>query len=293
MRGGGAAVPRVIKGRTKRRFAGARVNGSSSEKGLHEPRKAAAATRTTQKIHRKMPDVVFDIIGTCIGYDVMLDAISKRLGAKLLEHNCNVELFFNAWGTACERDFSYLSQIGHYQSTKTILKATFYRSLYHAGIQDPKAFASDEDLEFLSAEWLKLKARPELPALWKLLRDNGFTVWCLTDGDLERVKGYFRNSDLEMPEENIISCDSLGIGKPTPGVYEFMLNKLPNHGADSWFAAAHMWDCCAAKSAGFRTAWTNVYEKYPGVDIFGSPDIIAEGLIDLGEKIVTAQKNTK
>lgn len=234
-----------------------------------------------------MPDVVFDIIGTCIGYDVMLEAIDTRLGEKLLKHNCNVSLFFNAWGTGCEKEYSYLSQCGHYQTTKKILKSTFYRALYQAGIEDPKGFASEEDLEFLSNEWLKLKARPELPGLWKLLRDNGFTVWCLTDGDKERVKGYFKNSNVEMPEKNIISCDSLGFGKPDPRVYKYMLSILPDNGKEAWFAAAHMWDCCAAKSAGFnRTAWTDVHEKFPCEDIFGTPDIIAKGLIDMGEKIV-------
>lgn len=239
-----------------------------------------------------MPDIVFDIIGTCIGYEVMLEAIEKLLGDRLREYNCNVQLFFNAWGTACEKDFSYLSQIGKYQTTKKILKATFFRTLYQAGIQDPKTFASDEDLEFLTQEWLKLKCRPELPALWKLLRDNGFTIWCLTDGDKERVKGYFKNSNVEMPDENIISCDSLGVGKPTPQVYTYMIQKLPNQGKDSWFAAAHMWDCCAAKESGFRTAWTNVYEKYPCEDIFGVPDILAEGLVDMGEKIIASHNSS-
>ncbi|KAG7890320.1 hypothetical protein KL907_004156 [Ogataea polymorpha] len=233
-----------------------------------------------------MPDVVFDIIGTCIGYDVMLDAIERRLGTKLLDYHINTNLFFDAWGTACERDFSYLSQIGDYQPTKKILKATFFRTLHHAGIPDPKSFATEEDLDYLCAEWLKLKARPELAAMWKLLRDNGFTIWCLTDGDKERVKGYFKNSSIEMPEENIVSCDSLKIGKPAPEVYKYMLEKIPGKGKDAWFAAAHMWDCRAAKKAGFYTAWTDVYEKYPCEEIFGEPDIIAGGLIDMAERIV-------
>jgi 2-haloacid dehalogenase len=238
-----------------------------------------------------MPDIVFDIIGTCIGYEVMIDAITHRIGDKLNKFNCNPELFFNAWGTACERDFAYLSQIGHYHPTRKILKSIFFRTLYQAGIDDPKDVASEEDLEYLCDEWLKLTCRPELPALWKMLQENGFTIWCLTDGDAERVKGYFKNSNLTMPDENIVSCDSLGIGKPTPEVYTYMLDKLPNKGKDAWFGAAHMWDCCAAKKAGFRTAWTNVYEKYPCEDIFGTPDIIAGDLLDLGQKLITAQQS--
>ena len=238
-----------------------------------------------------MPDIVFDIIGTCIGYEVMIDAITHRIGDKLNKFNCNPELFFNAWGTACERDFAYLSQIGHYHPTRKILKSIFFRTLYQAGIDDPRDVASEEDLEYLCDEWLKLTCRPELPALWKMLQENGFTIWCLTDGDAERVKGYFKNSNLTMPDENIVSCDSLGIGKPTPEVYTYMLDKLPNKGKDAWFGAAHMWDCCAAKKAGFRTAWTNVYEKYPCEDIFGTPDIIAGDLLDLGQKLITAQQS--
>ncbi|KAH3663406.1 hypothetical protein OGAPHI_005396 [Ogataea philodendri] len=240
-----------------------------------------------------MPDVVFDIIGTCIGYDVMLDAIETRLGSKLKAYNIGTKVFFDAWGTACERDFSYLSQIGNYQPTKKILKATFYRALHHAGIPDPMGLVPDEDLEYLSEQWLKLKARPELSKMWNLLRQEGFTIWCLTDGDKDRVKGYFNNSSIEMPDENIVSCDSLKIGKPTPEVYKFMLNKIPGKGKDAWFAAAHMWDCCAAKKAGFQTAWTNVYEKFPCTDIFGKPDLICEGLIDMAESIIETYKSSE
>ncbi|GME84593.1 unnamed protein product [Ambrosiozyma monospora] len=246
-----------------------------------------------------MPHIVFDIIGTCIGYDVMLEAIDKRIGSKLRQHDCNPELFFNAWGAACERDFSYLSLIGHYQPTKKILKSIFFRTLYHAGIKEPESIADEEDLDWLCNEWLKLKSRDGLPEMWKYLRDNGFTIWCLTDGDKERVKGYFVNSKLDMPDENIISCDSLGVGKPTPSVYEFMLDTIKTtSGSDAdeniWFGAAHAWDCCAARKAGFKTAWVDVYEKYPCDDIFGTNDVVAQGLKEMGEKVVeTHAKLTK
>lgn len=237
-----------------------------------------------------MPQVVFDIIGTCICYDVMLDAIEKTLGDKLRANYCNPELFFYAWGVTCERDFTYLSLCKEYKPTKVVLKELFFKTLHHSGIKEPHEFASEEDLDYLCDQWQKLKARPGLTDCLNTLQDNGFEVWCLTDGDRQRVKGYFNNSNIPMPEDHIISCDSIGTGKPEPEAYQYMLDLLPNGGKDAWFAAAHTWDCLAARKSGFKTAWSDVYERYPCEEMFGKPDIEAHGLADLANKIVAASK---
>jgi 2-haloacid dehalogenase len=70
----------------------------------------------------------------------------------------------------------------------------------------------------------------------------------LTAGDIERVGGYFTHNGIDMPKENFVSCDAIGIGKPDPKVYQMMLEKLGSD--EKWFAAAHNWDVAAAKLAG-------------------------------------------
>ena len=94
--------------------------------------------------------------------------------------------------------------------------------------------------------------RPDAVECVQKLRDAGFTVWGFTAGDLNRVAGYFRQAGIDMPPEHLISCDSMGMGKPDPAVYRPLLDRLmeENEGKKPWFAAAHMWDVSAARRTG-------------------------------------------
>lgn len=126
--------------------------------------------------------------------------------------------------------------------------------------------------------------------MFERLRDYGFTIWCLTDASHERVAGYFRQSDVDMPDENLISCDSIGAGKPEARVYEFFANKIPASGNEAFFAASHLWDSITARQGDFITAWSSVHEQEPCLEVFGSPDIIADGLVDMADKIIAKHK---
>lgn len=66
---------------------------------------------------------------------------------------------------------------------------------------------------------------------------TGFTM-----GDLARVGGYFKNAGVDLPAENLLSCDTSAIGKPDPAAYKPLLDQLSSQGGTPWFAAAHMWD---------------------------------------------------
>ncbi|SCW03216.1 LAFE_0G05556g1_1 [Lachancea fermentati] len=237
-----------------------------------------------------MPDIVFDIVGTCISYENCIDAIKKVLGERFAKSNIDPKLFFFFWLAGCERDFSYLSQSGTYKTFQDVFKYTFYRSLYFAGVEKPREYASDEDLEEIYKGWWSLEGRPELKEMFQKLRDYGFTIWCLTDASKERVAGYFKNSGVEMPSENLISCDSIGAGKPEGVVYKYIADKIPGKGKDAFFAAAHMWDSAAARQGGFVTAWSNVHELEPCCEIFGSADVMATGLVDLADKVIAKHK---
>lgn len=70
-------------------------------------------------------------------------------------------------------------------------------------------------------------------------------MWALTAGDLNR---WVR---IEMPPENLLSCDTARIGKPDLRAYQPLFERLKmEDGARPWFAAAHMWDVSAARRTG-------------------------------------------
>lgn len=197
-------------------------------------------------------NVVFDVVGTLVSYDRIYSAIDTRLGPKLREHGVQPSFLGYTWVEVAEREYTYLSVSGAYTPYATIFEKIFHRMLYQAGIADPATVGTDEDLAYIMQEYANLDLRPGALECVQKLREAGFTVWALTAGDLNRVGAYLRNAGVEMPSENLLSCDTAGVGKPDPGAYRPLLERLKIEGGEKpWFAAAHMWDVSAARRTGY------------------------------------------
>ncbi|KAK6903882.1 haloacid dehalogenase, type II [Kwoniella mangroviensis CBS 8507] len=237
-----------------------------------------------------MPSVVFDVVGTCFSYDNGAEALQARLGHKLAKYGIPTKLLFYAWVCGTERDYSYLSQIKQYKPFFEILSNTLTRVLFQAGIpaEDLEGFFTAEDIEYIREEYKKLKPRPGLKEMMQTLREGGFEVWCCSDANVDRVKGYFDHAGVEMPLDHVLSADMVKAGKPEPAVYKFAREKAGSDqpGEVSVFAASHAWDIAAAKSAGFLTAYTTTYELDPCESIFGTADLVTPDLVSLGKGIV-------
>lgn len=197
-------------------------------------------------------NVVFDIVGTLVCYDHLYDALERRLGDRLRGEGIKPYLLGNTWMEAAEREYTNLSISGRYKAYGDVFEALFYRVLAMGGIAEPRQFASSDDLDYLMSEYEHLTMRPGAAECVKKLRDAGFTVWAFTAADLERVNGYFQKAGIEMPAENLFSCDATGVGKPDLAAYRPLLQRLTSEsgGKQPWFAAAHMWDVSAARTAG-------------------------------------------
>lgn len=197
-------------------------------------------------------NVVFDIVGTLVAYDHLYNAIDRRLGDKLRAQGIKPWLLGNAWMEAAEREYTNLSLSGRYTPYGVVFESLFYRVLTFGQIENPREFASPEDLAYIMEEYQSLTLRPGAAECVQKLRDAGFTVWAFTAADLVRVGGYFKKAGVEFPAENLLSCDTAGVGKPDLNAYKPLLAQLTseNEGKIPWFAAAHMWDVSSARRAG-------------------------------------------
>lgn len=196
-------------------------------------------------------NVVFDVVGTLVSYEHLFEAIDARLGERLRARGIQPKLLGCCWLEVAEREYTYLSMSGRYVVFFKVFEALFYRCLHYAGIQEPHAFASQDDVAHLVDEWKKLSLREGAAECVNKLREAGFTVWCFTAGDIARVQGYFSRGGVEMPADRLLSCDSAGLAKPTPEAYEPILKRLSADGSKPWFAAAHLWDASTAKTVGY------------------------------------------
>ncbi|KAF4475716.1 2-haloalkanoic acid dehalogenase [Fusarium agapanthi] len=231
--------------------------------------------------------VVFDIVGTCVSYDKLTEAVEKQLGDKLLAVNVKPSLLVNLWIEASEREYTYLSITQRYAAFDKLFASLFYRMLWLAGIGEPRSFASEADIEKITQGYMELEPRPDLKECFDKLRAAGFTVRGLTAGDYDRVLGYFDKAGIEFPKEHLMSCDSFGVGKPDLKAYASTFEELKG-AKELWFAAAHMWDVSSAKQVGFKSAYCSVLEKEPCVDIFGEMDVMSDTLSEMADKIIQA-----
>ena len=231
--------------------------------------------------------VVFDVVGTCVSFDAYYQRIESVLGSQLRQHTITAQHFGFTWQTAAELEFTFLSISGSYKPYKDVLRGIFYRTLSLCGVAEPRQIATDEQREQCIDGYSSLELRPGCAEAFQYLRDNGFTVWCFTTGDIKRVKGYFERAGVDMPLENIVSCDSSSVAKPALPAYESVYKRF---GADDvkWFAAAHLWDVAAATKVGFRGAWSAVYEKEACLDVFSDAklEVLADSLMDMSRAIV-------
>lgn len=177
------------------------------------------------------PAIHTHCLTSTVSYDNGAVALEHRLKDKLAKHGLSPKLLFYSWITSTERDYSYLSQIKQYRPFFEIMSHTLRRLLFQAGVPESalEDFYSQEDIEYIMAEYKKLKPRPGLGEMMQTLRDGGFEVWCCSDANIDRVKGYFDKAGVEMPLDHILSADMVNAGKPEPEVYKFAREKA---GAD-------------------------------------------------------------
>ncbi|KAK4495851.1 hypothetical protein PRZ48_013119 [Zasmidium cellare] len=235
-------------------------------------------------------NVVFDVVGTLVGYEAMFRATDERLGDKLRAEGIKPLLLCQIWLETAEREYTYLSMSGKYVGFAEVVQAIFWRMLFKAGIAEPRQFASSDDVQsIMDHGYKKLEMRPGARECIEKLREAGFQVWALTAADRSGCAAYFEQAGIDFPYENLLSCDSSSIGKPDPESYKPLLNQLSSGTQPRpWFAAAHMWDTSAAQRVGFRGAFCTVFEKEPLTEIFGEVDVVSSTLPGMAEGIIAA-----
>ncbi|PYH47142.1 putative 2-haloalkanoic acid dehalogenase [Aspergillus saccharolyticus JOP 1030-1] len=240
-------------------------------------------------------NVVFDVVGTCVSFSAFYDTIQQTLGPQLAAHNLTAQAFGFTWMTNAELQFTFLSISERYKPYKLVLTELFYQTLSMIGVANPTAFATAAQRDACVEGYSALELRPDTAACFATLRAAGFTVWCLTTGDTQRVRGYFLRAGVEMPLENFLSCDTAGVAKPALQAYRPALEAL-GYVEDSeerpWFAAAHLWDVTAATKVGFRGAYCTVYEGEPCYQVFEAGlDVTSESLVGMAEGIIKATQD--
>jgi 2-haloacid dehalogenase len=212
--------------------------------------------------------IAFDIIGTLFSLESLRPHLASA-GAP--------EKALEVWFAESLRDYFAFSHAGGYVPLKDVLEASLRRTLEAVHV-DP----TPDRIGAVMAGLTELELAPGARKACSLLRDAGCRLVALTNGSEEITRSLLRRAGILDWFDSIHSCDSIGISKPHPAVYDMARVDAPG---ELWMVAAHAWDVAGAKEAGLRTAWVSSKEgRY--LDVLPAPDVVAPDLATAADQMV-------
>lgn len=137
-----------------------------------------------------------------------------------------------------------------------------YRNYYEitCGLLDymekrTKKAITDSQKTRLMEIWTTFKAWPEAKGILDEIRNRGYHIAMLSNGDRDMLYPLQESSGITF--DYIFSGDMAGCYKPSQAIYELPYQKLKIKKAEMLHVAGSMFDVMGAKAAGCICAWTN------------------------------------
>ncbi len=202
--------------------------------------------------------LAFDIFGTAVDWRTGVAAQAEKIAGR-----CGLQID----GTDLADDWRarYLPAVAEIRSGD---KEWRYLDAVHRECLDDllaergiEAFFGPRDRAELVLAWHRLPAWEDAaPGLARLRRR--YTVAALSNGGFALMTRLVKAAAL--PFDCIISADLASAYKPDPAVYLRAAQLLDVPPAAVMMVAAHAWDLDGARSAGFRTAYVERPDEWPG-----------------------------
>ena len=141
---------------------------------------------------------------------------------------------------------------------------------------------TQDEVRWLVSEIEKLKPFPDVLEALQKLRDAGYKLAILSNGDrdmLETAKAY-----ISFPMDATISVQEAGYFKPHWKTYATAEKLLEVDRSSCLFVANHAFDCIGAKSYGMRTAFID-RRKRPFGETPHQPDLIVSNFKELADAL--------
>lgn len=137
---------------------------------------------------------------------------------------------------------------------------------------------SQDEVRWLVSEIEKLKPFPDVLDALAKLRDAGFRLAILSNGDRDMLDA--ARPHIGFAFDDVISVQEAGYFKPHWKTYATAAEILGEDRSSCLFVANHAFDCIGAKSYGMRTAFID-RRKRPFGETPHQPDILVEDFSEL------------
>ncbi|MFB6352054.1 MAG: HAD-IA family hydrolase [Bradymonadaceae bacterium] len=213
--------------------------------------------------------MAFDVVGTLFS----LEAPRRELtDAGAPAHTLEL------WMGQTLRDYFGLSHSGQYTPLKQVLADALPRAMAAVGVD-----IDTERQDRILASFQRLDPAASARRACERLGEAGVDRLAVTNAGRDASVTLIERADMNGQIDKVISCDSIGVSKPHPDVYE----RVRREGeAPIWMVAAHGWDISGAAHAGLRTAWISSVEQIYLERAHPDPDLRAEHLAEAADAIL-------
>ena len=145
---------------------------------------------------------------------------------------------------------------------------------------------SEEETNNLLELYLNLNAYEDVVPALEQLKNNGFMMVAFSNGLRASLETLLTNANIIEYLEDIVSVDEIQTFKPNPSVYQHLAARTNSELSNCWVVSSNSFDVIGGKSAGINAAWIqrdkkNVFDTWEY-----TPDIIANDLLELCNKLV-------
>ncbi|MDC8830670.1 haloacid dehalogenase type II [Alteromonas gilva] len=220
-----------------------------------------------------MPKVIiFDVNETLLDLSPMRETVGKALNGNqaLLTLWFSTLLHYSLVSTVSGR-FAHFGAIG---------VAALQMVAHSNGITMSKEDAHKAIIPAL----LNLPAHPDVKPALATLKQQGFTLACLTNSSTQGVKTQLEYAGLTKYFDARLSIEPLQIYKPDQRAYAWALEQLNVKPAEALMVAAHGWDIAGASAAGMQTAFV----ARPGQSLYplaNAPDFNVNDIAQLADEL--------
>ena len=216
---------------------------------------------------RRLDAVVFDVVETLFGLDVVDDALT---GVGLARST--LEVFF----TRMLRDGFALGCTGAYRP---------FADLADASLTVVAPTLDEAQRRTVLSEFGELTAHTDVRPAFERLRSEGVRIATLTNGSATNTAHLLQRSGLAEFVELVMSVDEIQVWKPHPAPYRHALSQLNLAGGRVAMVAVHAWDIHGAHAAGLVTGWASRKEGVYAT-VFDPPDVQGADLVEVVEGLM-------
>jgi 2-haloacid dehalogenase len=220
--------------------------------------------------------LAFDIYGTLIDPHGVVNELQKMLGQQAAE-------FSRLWR---DKQLEYTwrrSLMRRYEDFGVCTR----QALDYADQVLGTGFDEDTKSSLMKA-YRVLPAYPDVPAALEQLQQAGYKLYPFSNGTADMVAAVLEHAGIDRFFEDIISVDSLRTFKPSPEVYQYVIDYTGAGAENCWLVSSNGFDVMGAISAGMKAAWLR---RFDGVvfDPWGiEPTAVIDGLDKLPAVIAGA-----